>query len=78
MNFVKTKEEKMMNLMNEIKMMFSRITPAAAIADELAEAEMHLLKSETLREYADAQVSYNKNRIKRLKAYVTATPEEKA
>ena len=68
----------MMNLKNEIKMMFTRITPASAIADELADAEMALLKSETLREYADAQVSYNKNRIKRLKAYVTTTPEEKA
>lgn len=69
-------------MINEIKdwvlLQCKRITPAAAIANELMEAEMQLLKAETLREYAESQVSYNKNRVKRLKAYVSAPVEEKA
>ena len=69
-------------MINEIKewvlLQCKRITPAAAIANELMEAEMQLLKAETLREYAESQVSYNKNRVKRLKAYVSAPSEEKA
>lgn len=56
---------------------FKRISPADAIANELAEAEMELLKAETGVEYAQALVSYNKNRVKRLKAYLVP-PEEKS
>jgi hypothetical protein len=41
----------------------------------LFEAEMALLRAETGVEYAQALVAYNKNRIKRLKAY--AAVEEK-
>jgi len=37
---------------------------------ELAEAEHALLKAETGVEYAQALVTYNKNRVKRLKAYL--------
>lgn len=50
--------------------MFKRITPLQAIANELAEAEMELLKAETGVEYAQALVSYNKNRVKRLRNYM--------
>jgi len=47
-------------------------SPAAqAIAAELAEAEHALLRAETGVEYAQALVTYNKNRVKRLKAYQT-------
>jgi len=53
-----------------------RITPAAAVATELLEAEMQLLKAETLREYADSQVSYNRARVKRLRAYVLDQEKE--
>jgi hypothetical protein len=56
--------------MEFLKVMFKRITPTQAIANELAEAEMELLKAETGVEYAAALVTYNKNRVKRLKAYM--------
>jgi hypothetical protein len=57
-----------------------QITPPELILAELMEAEVQLLKAETLREYAESQVSYNKTRVKRLKAYLIAPtpPEEKA
>lgn len=54
---------------NELGSMFVGRTPAEAIATELAEAEMELLRAETSVEYAQAVVTYNKSRIKRLKAY---------
>jgi hypothetical protein len=53
------------------------VTPAQAIAGELLEAEMALLRAETGVEYAQALVTYNKSRIKRLKAYVASTEEVK-
>lgn len=55
---------------------FRAATPAEAIASELAEAEMALLQAETGVEYASSLVTYNKNRIKRLKAYVANSTEE--
>lgn len=62
---------------NELREMYKAVTPAQAIVRELAEAEMALLKAETGVEWAQASVTYNKNRIKRLKAYLaTTTPEE--
>ena len=60
-----------------IRDIFKTISPAEAIAAELAEAEHALLRSETGVEYAQALVTYNKNRVKRLKAYQTPV-EEKA
>ena len=64
---------------NELRMMLKSVTPSQAIVWELAEAEMALLKAETGVEYAQALVTYNKNRVKRLKAYLNAptTTEEK-
>ena len=59
-----------------IRDMFKVITPAQAIAVELAEAEHALLRAETGVEYAQALVTYNKNRVKRLKAYKTPTEEK--
>jgi hypothetical protein len=59
-----------------IKDIFKVITPAQAIAAELAEAEHSLLRAETGVEYAQALVTYNKNRVKRLKAYQTPTEEK--
>lgn len=56
---------------NVLKQLFQRITPSDAIAAELAEAEMALLKAETGVEYAQSLVDYNTARIKRLKAYLT-------
>ncbi len=62
---------------SEVQFMFKRVTPAQAIVRELAEAEMELLKAETGVEYAQAAVTYNKNRVKRLKAYLNVPTEEK-
>jgi hypothetical protein len=59
-----------------IRDIFKVVTPAQAIAAELAEAEHALLRAETGVEYAQALVTYNKNRVKRLKAY-QAPVEEK-
>jgi hypothetical protein len=64
------------DLKNWILLQCKRITPAEAVVGELMDAEMQLLKAETLREYADSQVSYNKNRVKRLKAYLAVTTTE--
>ena len=60
---------------NEVRLLMKSVTPAQAVAGELFEAEMALLRAETGVEYAQALVAYNKNRIKRLKAY--AAVEEK-
>ena len=57
----------------ELRCMVKTVTPAQAIAWELGEAEMELLRAESGVEYAQAAVSFNKSRIKRLKAYITAT-----
>jgi len=59
-----------------IRDIFKVVTPAQAIAAELAEAEHALLRAETGVEYAQALVTYNKNRVKRLKAYQTPTEEK--
>ena len=58
-----------------IRDIFKVITPAQAIVAELAEAEHALLRAETGVEYAQALVTYNKNRVKRLKAYMNAPTE---
>ena len=60
-----------------LRVMLKQVTPAQAIARELATAEMELLKAETGVEYAQALVTYNKNRVKRLKAYMNVPTEEK-
>ena len=61
----------------ELKLMLKTVTPAQAVAHELIHAEHALLQAETGVEYAQALVTYNKNRVKRLKAY-TVPVEEKA
>ena len=60
---------------NEVRVLMRSVTPAQAIAGELLEAEMALLRAETGVEYAQALVTYNKNRIKRLKAYLAPAAE---
>ena len=61
---------------NELRLLLKSVTPVQAIVWELAEAEMALLKAETGVEYAQALVTYNKNRVKRLKAYQTPVEEK--
>jgi hypothetical protein len=58
------------DMWREIKRMMGSVTPIQAIAFELHEAEMALLLAETGVEYASSLVTYNRNRVKRLKAYM--------
>ncbi len=73
---------KMKNLLTQIwiefRQMTKTVTPAQAIARELAEAEMELLRAETGVEWAQSVVTYNKNRIKRLKAYLAVEEPKEA
>jgi len=62
-------------LWTELKLMTKTVTPAQAIAHELIHAEHDLLRAETGVEYAQSMVTYNKNRVKRLKAYLGKTEE---
>lgn len=59
----------------ELKLMLKTVTPAQAVAHELLHAEHALLQAESGVEYATALVAYNKNRVKRLKAYLGKTEE---
>jgi hypothetical protein len=54
----------------ELRLMLKTVTPAQAVAHELMHAEHALLQAESGVEYATALVAYNKNRVKRLKAYL--------
>ena len=63
------------HIWTELRLMVKTVTPAQAIAWELAEAEMELLKAETGVEWAPSAVIYNKNRITRLRAYMDKTEE---
>jgi hypothetical protein len=60
----------------EFRLMIKTVTPAQAVAHELMHAEHELLAAESGAEYANALIAYNKNRVKRLKAYLAA-PEPK-
>ncbi len=59
----------------ELRLMLKTVTPAQAVAHELQHAEHELLAAESGVEYASALVAYNKNRVKRLKAYLDKTEE---
>ena len=62
-------------LWTELRLMLKTVTPAQAVAHELQHAEHELLAAESGVEYATALVTYNKNRVKRLKAYLGKTEE---
>jgi hypothetical protein len=59
----------------ELRLMMKTVTPAQAVAHELMHAEHALLQAESGVEYATALVTYNKQRVKRLKAYLGKTEE---
>ena len=59
----------------ELRLMLKTVTPVQAVAHELLHAEHALLQAESGVEYATALVAYNKNRVKRLKAYLGKTEE---
>lgn len=61
----------------ELRLMLKTVTPVQAVTHELLHAEHALLQAESGVEYATALVAYNKNRVKRLKAYLANTEEVK-
>jgi hypothetical protein len=61
-----------MAIIHDMRKIFGRITPLQTAANELAEAELALLRAETGVEYATAQVSFNRQRVKRLRAFIAA------
>lgn len=64
---------------DEIKRTFSVLfrtpTPLELAARELAEAERQLLQAHSAREYADAMVQYNQERIHRLRNFIKELQE---
>lgn len=66
-----------MKLYYAIKKMLKMPTPAEVAAIELASAELELLQAETGVEFASSAVTFNKNRIKRLKAFLNEPVKEK-
>jgi hypothetical protein len=67
-----------MNFYAELKSFFKMPTPLQVAANELAQAELELLKAETGVEFASSLVTFNKSRVKRLKAYMVEINKEKA
>lgn len=63
------------DLFSYIASWFKKLTPLQAVANELAGAEHELLRAESSAEYAQAVVTYNKNRIKRLRAHIAILNE---
>ena len=59
----------------ELRLMLKTVTPTQAVTHELMHAEHQLLAAESGVEYAQALVTYNKQRVKRLKAYLANTEE---
>ena len=62
----------------EFKMTLKMLPPAQTAAHELLIAEHDLLRAEAGVEYAQAMVTCQKQRIKRLKAYLGKTEEAAA
>lgn len=64
---------------DEIKRTFSVLfrtpTPLELAAREMAEAERSLLSAHSAREYADAMVQYNQERIFRLRNFIKELQE---
>jgi len=65
-----------MNIYTYVINLFKMPTPMEVAAKQLATAELELLRSETGVEFASSMVTFNKNQIKRLKAYISAKAVE--
>lgn len=59
-----------MNIYTEIKQFLKMPTSLQVAVNELSSAELELLKAETGVEFASSLVTFNKSRIKRLKAFI--------
>jgi len=66
-----------MYVYNWLKRFFAMPTSLQVAATELANAELELLKAETGVEFASSLVTFNKQRVKRLKAYMVDQAREK-
>ena len=66
-----------MNFYTELKAFFKMPSPLQVAANELFQAELELLKAETGVEFASSLVTFNKSRVKRLKAYMVEINKEK-
>ena len=66
-----------MKIYYALKRMLKMPTPLEVAAIELAGAELELLQAETAVEFASSAVSFNKNRIKRLKAFLNEPVKDK-
>ena len=66
-----------MNPYTALKAFFKLPTSLQVAANELAQAELELLKAETGVEFASSLVTFNKSRVKRLKAYMVDQNKDK-
>jgi hypothetical protein len=64
-------------MMNWLRTLTQRITPAEVAAKELAASELRLLEALSAREFAEAVITENETRIKRLRKFL-ADLERKA
>lgn len=59
-----------MSIVQNLRRLLRRLTPAEVASSELAQAELARLEAQTAQEYSAAMVSYQDARIKRLKAFL--------
>ena len=62
-------------LIDLFRRIFRRVTPVELASKELADAELQLLADLSHRDHAQASISYNDLRIKRLKAFLAKQQE---
>jgi hypothetical protein len=74
--FHKERTGNQMNITQQLKRVFRKLTPAEMAATELAEAELNRLDAQTAVEYATSVVGYEDARIKRLRKFLA--DQEKA
>lgn len=67
-----------MKTLEELKNLFRRPGALQLAARELAEAEVSKLSADTAIEWAQASSTYNAQRIKRLRSYITSQTKEPA
>lgn len=63
-------------MIQTIRQLFRRLTPAEVAAKELADAELELLSARTGQEFAASVCDYNTARIKRLRAYLASLEKQ--
>lgn len=59
-----------MNIWNELKRVFRRLTPLEMATQELVDADLAKLEADSAREYAAAIAKYNEARAARLREFI--------